>query len=228
MAVPSNYRWVSVGSLLIRNRTNSAENAPEFDVNDLYQALNDRSASDAKYRAYGNESRLMWCDDCDDVGEFYQFLLQTGDKNVSGVSFFNFQNKRSRDIDKDDDEGGHYTAHILIKKRPEANGCYAILIEKVPGIYLASVKDHFAWACNDPAYEKTAPGPDGRPKSYRAIFEVDGFQSRTVKDALRTGVLKDIEFVVLEEHEADGHDEEALERFSTELNRKGIPPGRDF
>lgn len=69
------------------------------------------------------------------------------------------------------------------------------------------MKDHFAWACNDPSYQKEAPGPDGHQRAYRAIFEIDGFQSRTIKDALETGVLKDVEFVSYEEREGAGHDE---------------------
>ena len=210
MAVPSNYRWIAVGSLLIRNRTNSAANAPEFSVNDLFTALSDRSGTNRQWRSYGGDSRLMWCEHCADEGNFYRLLLQTGDKNVAGVSFFHFENKESRDVEKEEDEGGHYTAHVLIKKQPEADGRHVILVEKVPGIYLSSVKDHFAWVCNDPIYQKSAPGPDGRLKSYRAIFEVDGFQAQTLKDALEDGVLKDIEFVSFETENLDGHDEDEL------------------
>lgn len=207
MAVPSRYRWVAIGSVLVRNRLNAAENAPEFSPLDLVAALTDRLTTGSEYRFYNNERRAMWCSDVNESETFFEFLLQTGDKEVSGYSFFHFEKKEFRDIDKDDDEGGHYSAHVLIKKDPDPQGRYTILVEKVPGIYLGSIRDHFTWACNDPAYAKEAPGPDGKQRSYRAIFDVDGYKSRTLGDALAEGTLADIEFVSTEEDFPLGHDE---------------------
>ncbi len=207
MAVPARYRWVAVGSLLVRNRLNAAENAPEFSPSDLVAALTDRLSTGSEFRFYNNAIKAMWCSAIRESDNFFELLLQIGDKDVSGYSFFHFQNREFRDIHKDEEEGGHYSSHVFIAKQPDESGRYNTLVEKVPGIYLGSVKDHFCWACNDPTFEKEAPGPDGKPRSYRAIFDVDGYKSRTIRDALNDGVLTDIEFVSVEEDFSFGHDE---------------------
>ncbi|MXO50149.1 hypothetical protein GRI42_02380 [Erythrobacter gaetbuli] len=207
MAVSSRYRWVAVGSLNVRNRLNAAENAPDFQIADLIAALNDRIANQTNFRFYSNENRVMWCSHLVESDDFYELLLQTGDKDVSGFSFFHFENREFRDIDKEEDEGGHYSAHVLISKAADIEGRHPTLVEKVPGIFLGSVRDYFTWACHDPSYEKEAEGPDGKPRQYRAIFDIDGYRSRTIGDALAEGVLTDIEFVSIEEDFALGHDE---------------------
>ncbi|MDO5758791.1 MAG: hypothetical protein Q4P24_15145 [Rhodobacterales bacterium] len=140
MALPSNHRWIAVGKLSISNRTNAPHYAPEFTLQDLIHALSDRIARNDTHRQYSKESRLMWCADLNEDNEYHRLILQAGDKNTTGVSFYHFQELTSRDIDKEEDEGSHYASHILIKKTPDATGRNLILIEKVPGIYLSSIK----------------------------------------------------------------------------------------
>jgi DNA-binding Lrp family transcriptional regulator len=210
MAVPSNYRWIVVGNLAIRNRKNAPHYAPQFELADLCNAINGRIAAQEMHRSYGNDSRLMWCEKIVEEDNFIRLILEVGDKNVTGVSFLHFETLETRDIEKEENEGGHYAAHILIGKTPDQFGRHLILIEKVPGIHISSVKDHFAWACHDPAYEKAVQDDDGNPKNFRAIFEIDGHQSKTIREALQTGVLQDVEFVSHEENHADGLDEEPI------------------
>ena len=210
MALPSNYRWIVVGKLAIRNRANAPHYAPDFVIGDLIAALTDRIARDDVYRSYSKNSRLMWCDDLEDDDDYYRLILQVGDKNVTGVSFLHFDTKETRDIEKEEEEGGHYAAHILIKKTADQFGKHLILIEKVPGIYLSSVKDHLAWVCKNPLYEKEVQDDDGAPKRFRPVFEIDGHQSKTIREALRTGTLQDIEFIGHEENHEDGLDEDPI------------------
>jgi len=210
MAVPSNYRWIVVGNLAIRNRANAPHYAPVFVLGDLIEALTDRIARNDVHRPYAKSSRLMWCADLAENDDYYKLILQVGDKNVTGVSFLHFETKETRDIEKDDDEGGHYAAHVLIKKVADQYGRHLILIEKVPGIYLSSVKDHLAWVCKSARYEKEAQDDDGDIKRFRPVFEIDGHQSKTIREALRTGTLQDIEFISHEENHEDGLDEEPI------------------
>ncbi|MBX7461509.1 hypothetical protein [Qipengyuania huizhouensis] len=207
MAVSSRYRWVAVGSLNIRNRLNASENAPEFHIDDLIAALNDRIEKEDHFRFYNGENRVMWCSHVIESDDFFELLIQTGDKDVTGFSFFHFENLDFRDIEKDEEEGGHYSAHVIITKVADAEGRHPILVEKVPGIFLGSVRDYFTWACHDAAYEKEAEGPDGKPRKYRALFDIDGYKSRTIGEALTEGVFADIEFVAIEEDFTLGHDE---------------------
>lgn len=210
MALPSNHRWIAVGKLALRNRKNAPHYAPEFVVQDLIDALEDRIARNDIHRNYGKDSRLMWCADIADDDQFHRLILQAGDKNVTGMSFLHFQDLTTRDIEKEEEEGSHYASHILIRKTPDAIGRYLILVEKVPGIYLSSIKDHFTWACNDANYQKVADDDDGQPKTFRPYFEILGHQSKTIREALRTGVLQDIELVGHDENHEDGLDEDPI------------------
>lgn len=210
MAIPSNYRWVVVGNLAIRNRANAPHYAPDFFLADLCHAINDRIANQTMFRSYSKNSRLMWCSRIAEDNDYVRIIIEVGDKNVTGVSFLHFQTHQTRDIDKEEEEGGHYAAHILIRKNPDQLGRHLVLIEKVPGVHISSVKDHFAWVCHDPAYQKEAQDDDGNPKQFRAIFAIDGHQSKTIREALQTGTLQDIEFISHEENHADGLDEDPI------------------
>ena len=212
MALPSNHRWIAVGKLSIRNRAKAPHYAPEFAVQDLINALSDRIARNDTHRQYSKDSRLMWCADLAEDDHYHRLILQAGDKNVAGVSFLHFQDLTTRDIEKEEEEGSHYASHILITKTPDAHGQNLILIEKVPGIHLSSIKDHFTWACNRAEYEKTVEDDDGQPKSFRPYFEVLGHQSKTIRDALQTGVLQDVELIGHDENHEDGLDEEPIVR----------------
>lgn len=210
MAVPSNYRWIVVGKLVIRNRANAPHYAPNFVIDDLISALRDRIERGDVHRPYSKNSRLMWCGDLEEDDQYYRMILQVGDKNVTGVSFLDFVTKQTRDIEKSEEEGGHYAAHIIIQKTADQYGRHIILIEKVPGIYLSSIKDHLAWTLKSPLYEKEVHDEDGIPKRFHPVFEIDGHQSRTIREALRTGTLQDIEFINHEENHEDGLDENPI------------------
>jgi len=211
MALPSNYRWIIVGNLAIRNRKNAPHYAPEFSAVDLFSAIADRIDRNDSRRAYSKDSsRLMWCSDLTEDDCYYRMLLQVGDKNVSGVSFLDFQTLKTRDVDKEEDEGGHYAAHVMVKKTANQHGQHLILIEKVPGIYLSSVKAHFGWVCNSVRYEKEAQDDDGDIKRFKPVYEIDGHQSKTIREALRRGTLQDIEFISHGENHDDGLDEDPI------------------
>ncbi len=210
MALPLDYRWIVVGKLAIRNRANAPHYAPNFVIGDLIAALSDRINRGDTYRPYSKNSRLMWCNDLAEDDHYYRLILQVGDKNVSGVSYLHFETLKTRDIEKEEAEGGHYAAHILIKKAADQHGRHLILIEKVPGVHLSSVKEHLAWVCKNPNYEKEVQDDDGNPKRFRPVFEIVGHQSRTIREALRTGTLQDIEFVSHEKNHQDGLDEDPI------------------
>lgn len=210
MALPLDYRWIAVGKLSMRNRSNAPHYAPNFDLTDLINATSGRIAQGNIHRAYARNNRLMWCSHLEDDGDYYRLLLQVGDKNVSGFTFLDFQTLDSRDIDKEESEGSHYAAHILIRKTPDQHNRYLIMIEKVPGVYLSAVKDHLTWICNDQQYYKEVEDDEGNLKGFRPIFNIEGHQSRTIREALRTGALQDVEFISYEENHPDGLDEEGI------------------
>ncbi len=212
MALPSNHRWIAVGKLTLRTRANAGAFAPDFEIQDLIDVLSDRVSHKDIYRAYSKDNRLMWCENLDEDDQYHFLTVHAGDKNVYGVSFLNFETKNSRDIQKRREEGSHYTSHILIKKSPDQANRHLILVERVPGIYLSSVKAHFTWACKNLKYQKPGLTGGGRQKFFRLLFELDGHQSKTIRDALQTGILQDIELVAHEEDHEDGLDEDPVVR----------------
>ena len=212
MPLPSNHRRVAVGKLTLRNRADAGALAPEFEVQDLIDALSDRVNDNDIHRNYNRDSRRMWCENLDEDDQYHFLTLHAGDKNVHDISFVDFETMTTRDVQKEEEEGSHYTSHILIKKLPDYANDYLILIERVPGIYLSSVKAHFTWACNKIKYYKPARMNDDQQKIFRLFFELDGHQSKIIRDALDTGILHDIELVAHEEDHEDGLDEDPIVR----------------
>ena len=210
MAIPSTYRWVALGNLRIRPHKNAPHDAPTPALDETIELAKLRCEEKTHLRRHGvDQSRLMWFSDFVDLPAYYVFLAQVGDQNTTGVSFIDFETFRTRDITKRENEGGHFSAHIIIKKSQSQNGGHLILIERVPGIYLGSVREHFAWLSKDARLLKTY-NINGKELQSRGIFEIDGYTSNTIRDALATGVLQDIEFVKTTSVHEDGLDEDPI------------------
>ena len=162
MPLPSTFRWVSVGNLVVRNRSNAPSYAPHYSITDVYDALLDRITTKNMYRSYSNDSRLMWCELLKEDTFYYYVIIHVGDQNVSGVSFIDFNTRLSRDINKKSEEGSYYAAHVVVKKDQDKRGGHLVLLERVPGIYLGSFKDHLVWAFTEDRYQKKAKDDKGK------------------------------------------------------------------
>lgn len=210
MALSSTYRWIMLGNLIVRNHKNTPE-APLFAISEVISASTERIKNNDQHQEYGKDkSRLMWLSDLNENDQYYQFLAHSGDKHTTGSSYIDFDTRKSRDIKKKDNEGGHYSAHIIIQKAANSHGNHLILVEKVPGIHLSALKSHFGWICKDNRFKKTYKDKDGKDKTCSPVFEIDGYQSNTIREALKTGKLQDIEFIRNEENFEDGLDEEPI------------------
>lgn len=136
--------------------------------------------------------------------------MQAGDKNVSDFAFIDFDTLDSRNSGKRDSEGGHYCAHVIIKKAADAVGKHLILIEKVPNIHFSSLKAHFNWILNDVGSRKSFI-VDGVQKQYRGTTDFEGYQSKTLREAMTSGTIQGLEFVGSERLDG-GVDEDDLIR----------------
>ena len=223
MSLSSEYRWILVGKINIRNRKNSPEFAPNFDLNDLHDAIDVRIKNGDGHRIFAsNQSRMMWCENLKDQGEYYKLLVNIVDKNIPGVSFHDFQTRISRDIKKNASEGGHYASHVIIKKCPDDFGQFLVLLEKVPGIFLASVKAHFSWLCKQPESEKFVQVSNNQRRKFIPIIDIVGCPSKTIGKALQNGTLQDIELISHEKVHDDGLDEEAIVKESVNELRLNV------
>ena len=209
MALPTNYRWISVGKLQILNRDRSPEGAPDHVLTDLVNALTIVQNEAAGRRDYQLQTRMMWCNPIDDRDDYYCLLVQVGDRDVSDMAWIDFETDETRDSGKRETEGAHYCAHVLVRKQSDAYGRHLLLLEKVPGINFSSLKAHLNWILL-----RTAPKEfdvDGENMEYKAKSEIDGFQSKTLQEAMTAGTILDIQLVGHEAQE-QGQDEADLIR----------------
>lgn len=216
MALPITHRWIAVGNVILRNQKRAASNAPTTTIKEIFAVAKDLLATGKQLREYGqNKTRVMWFSNIEERNGFYWFLAETGDQNVTDFAYLNFQTLKSRDVKKRANEGGHYTAHVAMSKAPlTKNSGHLLLAEKVPGVHLASIKDHLTWLTNDPRLQKAYQDDKGQDRISAPVLEVDGYESGTIGDALRGGTLQDIEFVQLVERHEDGLDEDSVVRQS--------------
>jgi len=206
MAISNKYRWVMVGELVIRKPKNAGTNAPLFNLDDVLSAAEKILSDNNQYRAYGvNKSQLMWWDNFTEKDDFKVLIANVGDKETSGISFIDFEEKSSRDVKKEEDEGAHYTGHIIIQKTPIFSGNeyhHLILAERVPSISVTSLKNHLSWIFNQfDEFIKDYVDANGQDKKAKPVFDLLGYQASTLKEALKTGTFQDIEFVKHEEVE---------------------------
>ncbi len=214
MALATTHRWITVGNVLIRNRKSDAPGAPKVSLHEVIAVASERLNKQQQIREFGRDkTKVMWFSGIEERSDYYWLLAETGDQNATGISFLDFQTRKTRDIEKRETEGSHYAAHVAISKTPLTNDTgHLLLAEKVPGIHLSSLKDHFAWLCRDDSLQKDYEDDGGKHRKASAVFEVDGYQSGTIRDALRTGTLQDIEFIQSVEGHEDGLDENSVVR----------------
>lgn len=131
MALPSNHRWIALGNLLVRKEKRATPGAPETALDEVIEVAKQRVAVGKQYRDYSNQTRLMWFGRFGEHDEYHLFLAENGDKNTSGVSFIDFDTRTTRDVPKEDNEGGHFTGHIAIAKKPSATGGHIIPARRI-------------------------------------------------------------------------------------------------
>lgn len=217
MSISKDHRWISVAGLSVRKNANSPDSAPDLNVIFLLENLKNNCGTDDGKRTFQNNDRRMWCSDISWDEQYAWMLIHIGDATVPDPAFVNLNTLDTRDAGKGDDEGAHYCAHILIERNVDARGCNLTLIEKVPGISLTSCKSYFNWTLAKPA-AKLAFSENGDKKIYRAVVELDGFQSLTLKQAMATGTVMDVTLVGNQQRDA-GSDEVPLIREREEQMR---------
>lgn len=213
MALATTHRWITVGNVIIRNKKTDAPEAPNVTLDEVVAVARER-LEQQQIREFGKDkTKVMWFSNIEDRQGYYWFLAETGDQNATGVSFIDFRTRKSRDIKKRETEGSHYTAHVAVSKSALSRDTgHLLLAEKVPGIHLSALKDHFAWLCKHEDLQKEYADDAGKERKASAVFEIDGYQSGTIRDALKTGTLQDIEFIQSVEGHEDGLDEDTVVR----------------
>lgn len=190
MSLSSKFRWVYVGKISLRKENNAPDGAPDFVIDDLFEALEECSGKMCGKRLFYNNEKLMWCSNVKKYNNYIVFLVQSGDKNASDPAFVDFNTSIVRSVSKENDEGQHFCSHILISQDFDKSGRHRIFVEKVPGINFTSLRAQFNFVFKNDKFMKIHSG-----KEYRCLVEIDGFQSNTLREAMIGGIVQDIKFI---------------------------------
>ena len=214
MSVYPTYRRIAVGSLNLRIFNRKVDRDWNPVIEDLARFLDDHTTSggDEIYHYYNDNDRVMWCENYENDGKFLKMILQIGNRNVSDMSRMDMQTREKWNIEMtSENEASRYSAHVLIKVEPDASGDHMILIERVPGIYVASVKNHLNWIFSNEKYCRTIDQEKRKPKVLRMAVSVLGYESTTVSQAIESGVLENIQ-IFGKKIESRGLDNEPFRR----------------
>ena len=199
MSLSSSYRFVTITNLYFRNEKRIPINIPKYEFNKIEEIIKKQHRdNDTRYR-FDKEMKQIRIKDMknfqDQKGDKYLcLLLSRGDKNAADAAYENFETSETRQIEKEEEEGNASTSHILIKKTPSDN-YHLTLVEKVSGLSLIMIARYLNYLFKESNYLKKYEKKNNQKEKYRPIFEFFGYQSNTIRKALESGTLEDIEFI---------------------------------
>lgn len=144
----------------------------------------------------------------------HKILINRADRNVSDITFRDFNSNKTRKAGKTKQEGVEFSSHIIIKPNADkrsalvlmtiGSGVTAQLIDRLFTQLTSELKDvpkHVDLFCfTHPSAERDAKG---RPVTYRVNykFECLGHKSTVLNDALKNGTFISMELIA-HEHRA--------------------------
>lgn len=87
--------------------------------------------------------------------------------------------------DKEADEEQSVSAHLIIRSTPHKNSRYYAILEEIPGLSMATVREVIATLLVD--YEYKFERKPGKKESTYCTVKAEGLKSETVAAALKTG-----------------------------------------
>ena len=228
MSLSSSYRFVTVANLFFRNEERIPVDVPDYEFREIKEIIEKQyKDKDTRYR-FDKEIKQIRIKDIrnfqDRKGDQYLcILLSIGDKNAANTAYENFETSETRQIEKEKEEGNALTSHIIIRESPLEN-YHLTLIEKVSGLSLNMISRYLNYLFKQSNYIKEYTNKNKQIKKYRPIFEFCGYQSNTIRKALESGTLEDIEFI---SHETvdDGFDEAQYIREKKQKTTLLVKPG---
>ena len=231
MPLSNRYRRVLVANLNIRNEKRTPTHVPNYSFDRIKEILIEKCTKQLTTYLFQKGTRQIRIKDVQEgeiEGQRYLcLLLCLSDKDTPDAVYENFENGEMRRIPKGDDEGNATTAHLLINQSTKHTSPYHFtLIEKVTGLTINIIEGYLNSIFNDDSFADTYE-KDGEQKPYRPIFEILGHQSNTIRKALETGIVQDVELVSHQE-KSSGFDEypfvkEEKEEFQIVLQEKIEP-----
>ncbi|MEI4507392.1 hypothetical protein WBQ88_16890 [Sphingopyxis sp. CCNWLW253] len=138
----------------------------------------------------------------DESDHTLSILLESADKNAPNTRYVNHAAKTKRDFDKQKDEGGGHSAHIVISLTSEKSGdnVYVCLMEKAPSFPEHRVKSVLNAAIRVKCKEEnhflyTRPGGSKKEIAYVPHLEFKGHLSDALQSDLEAGVINSLTLI---------------------------------
>jgi hypothetical protein len=211
MSLSKQHRYISITKIHIRNEKSLPSYVPKYSFEECRDIIWKKFISGTTKYEFDDKTKLirirdirLFSDICSRKS-FFILLISLGDKNAPDVAYENFETGRTRELQKEVEEGNSLTAHILISDIL-TELYFPSLIERVSGLNTSIVNRYLNYLLSDEDHKKEYTNNRNQAKKYRPIFEIIGHQSKTIRDTLISGILQDITFV---KHESidEGFDE---------------------
>lgn len=208
MALSKFHRRVLVTNLLVRNSKNVPLHVPKYEFEEIKTILLRKWNNRQTQYLFQNDTKQIKIKDIKQYqineNRYLCLLLAVADKNAPDASYEDFITGEARRLPKTEREGNILASHVLINETI-SNQYHLMLVEQVNGLSLGLIGRYLNYLMKEKEYAKQYTEAR-KTKFYRPIFEILGCQSNTIREALKTGVLQDIEFVK-HEHCNGGFDE---------------------
>jgi len=220
MSLSDKERIVFISNVLVMTTPDEADPISLSDLLELLKALvgtpaareiRDSGGSLAPDDNEEAKRKLLYLADVKIVPNSYAVLLfNFGDRDSPDPAFTNFLTRDIREVEKEENEGVAYSAHLMISLTPNARVAndYRAIFERVPHLskaiilpFLNRMLSHVAE--HNPDVFSYANPEDGEVKPFRCRLDYQIQQSQTLRESLENGELSFIELVQPHYHQDD-------------------------
>lgn len=192
-----NFRWIKYYDLVLRP---SPFQSPPIKMEAIIRPLEEFFQTKQAYQLMKDNTVAYRIQDfCyNEQANVLILLLQYADMNASEPAFSDIQTGRIRTEPKLEGEGIAVSAHVVVSldEQTEGSNVYITLIEEVPGLNRTVIErflTHIFMKISEGRF--TFEDINRKTRDCRPIAELQGRPSDSLKNALKTGVLKEIQLI---------------------------------
>ncbi|CCU70927.1 hypothetical protein [Thalassolituus oleivorans] len=188
-------RWVLFHALRINTRP---EHAPIFILNDVIHNLLGVVNEGEAIKMMNKETASLR------IAEMYvrenhvEMLIQYADTNATDPSFINMETYELRKVNRLKGEGIAVSGHVVIKREPEEDGSYQLLIEQVPGLGRSNIGPFFRFmikAVSKDLFQFADETANNSLKNYEPMASLEDEPSVDFSKEIEEGIIDGIELV---------------------------------
>lgn len=190
----ANTRWIFFFDKILQP---TPIDSPIFDLNKILKKIKKQVNTDGVVKLINNETAAIRIRqiNIDEDQETATLLIQYADKNISDPVFSDLETGTLRIEEKLEGEGVAVSAHMVISLRPRANDktAYIALLEQTPGLGKSRITPFLT-----SEYKKLDDHFKDEDEKVRRCWpnvEMTGHVSESLRKALETGTLQEIELV---------------------------------